>query len=263
MDSIPGPGKFHTLWSDTAHALQLWGPPSRAPEPLFLKPVRPEPTPCSKRSRHSEKRMRPSQRGAPLATAGGSPRTATAKKSKMQLQTEPETLESARPRPLWMDSDGRGHREAQKPYRHHTGLYFQNDLVDEFESEKQPAARAAGRRKSRRRALVRGGLRKPGPGETQETPERRGRRERGAGGAAGPSAHRVSRFRENLSVLLCLLLFRGRRASLTCGALNGGNREDPALQAQAPFSWKPPPRHDAAGAWTPPTVPPLLKLWPR
>ena len=86
MDSIPGPGKFHTLWSDTAHALQLWGPPSRAPEPLFLKPVRPEPTPCSKRSRHSEKRMRPSQRGAPLATAGGSPRTATAKKSKVSFK---------------------------------------------------------------------------------------------------------------------------------------------------------------------------------
>ncbi|XDB61731.1 hypothetical protein ABFV05_015347 [Capra hircus] len=48
MDSIPGPGKFHTLWSDTAHAPQLWGPPSRAGEPLFLKPVRPEPMPATR-----------------------------------------------------------------------------------------------------------------------------------------------------------------------------------------------------------------------
>ena len=48
MDSIPSPGKFHTLWSDTARAPQLRGPPSRAREPLFLKPVRPEPMPATR-----------------------------------------------------------------------------------------------------------------------------------------------------------------------------------------------------------------------
>ena len=50
--------------------------------------------------------------------------------------------------------------------------------------EKQPPARPAGRIKSRGRTLIRGGLRKPGLREMQETAESRGRRERGAGGAA-------------------------------------------------------------------------------
>ena len=43
MGSIPGPGRFHMMWSNYAH------------EPLLLEPVCPEPAFCNKRSHHNEK----------------------------------------------------------------------------------------------------------------------------------------------------------------------------------------------------------------
>ena len=85
MGSIPGPGRFHMLQSNKAHALQILSlrsmpcePQLPSPSAELLKPYYcPKPVLCSKRSHRNAKPVHRNEEQPPLTTTRESPHAAT------------------------------------------------------------------------------------------------------------------------------------------------------------------------------------------